>query len=135
MKNYFLPITLCLLLTPLTSAAMIVSSRWVKTHEGEFPLTCIICHNEKLHIYSMRRWLTFDFIISFPTSDKEYFLECLACKNCYKPIHFDIKEFLASTAKKTEIKHMSRTSKLLIFTAVLCLIAPIPMLYQQPKFV
>jgi hypothetical protein len=101
MKNYVLSAALFFSLTTTSTnnAMVIMGSHWTKSYEGELPLTCVICHNENLKVYSMRRWFTLFFIDTYPTSDKDYYLECLACENCYKLKGLDIEQLLAAAKK------------------------------------
>lgn len=63
---------------------IIWGSKYRKNEEGTLEYTCIICQHNLLQVYSFRRWFTFFFVPIFPTSSKDYYVECSECENTYK---------------------------------------------------
>lgn len=63
---------------------LIWGSKHRKNEEGTLKHNCIICQNISLEVCSYRKWFTFFFIPIFPYSSKDYYVECLECKNIYK---------------------------------------------------
>lgn len=59
-------------------------SKWVKKEEAKIVFDCYVCVIKEAYVCSFRRWFTFFFIPIFPTSSKEFYIECLGCENTFK---------------------------------------------------
>jgi hypothetical protein len=67
--------------------------------EGTVNHVCIICHEARLEVISIRRWFTFFFIPIFPCGFKKFYLSCSECENCYTlKKGINVAEFLQQNA-------------------------------------
>ena len=96
-RQLLLSVLFSLTFVSTTSFPMLIwGYRSIKTYEGNILFKCIICQNDNVNVYSMRRYFTLFFIPVFSMGDKKFYLECVECENSYTlKKEIDIEELLS----------------------------------------